>query len=42
LIVWRKPIRALGLQQGLILVDNVSDAYANAIQATRPRAAPPR
>ncbi len=40
LIVWRKPIRALGLNQGLILVDNVSDAYSAAIQATRPRAAP--
>jgi hypothetical protein len=37
LIVWRKPIRALGMDQGLIVVDNVSDAYANGIQATRPR-----
>jgi hypothetical protein len=36
LIVWRKPIRALGMEQGLIIVDNVSDAYINAVQATRP------
>jgi hypothetical protein len=40
LIVWRNPIRALGVDNGLIVVDNVSDAYAHAIQATRPRAEP--
>jgi len=40
LIVWRKPIRALGIDQGLVLVDNVGDAYANAVQATRPRPQP--
>jgi hypothetical protein len=37
LILWRKPIRVLGLEQGLIVVDNVSEAYASAVQATRPR-----
>jgi hypothetical protein len=42
LIVWRNPIRALGMDQGLIIVDNVSDSYANAVQATRPRAEPIR
>jgi hypothetical protein len=36
LIVWRNPIRALGMEQGLIIVDNVSDSYASAVQATRP------
>jgi hypothetical protein len=36
LIIWRKPIRALGMEQGLIIVDNVSDSYANAVHATRP------
>jgi hypothetical protein len=40
LILWRNPIRALGMDQGLIIVDNVSDSYANAVQATRPRAEP--
>jgi hypothetical protein len=40
LIVWRKPIRALGMEQGLIVVDNVSDSYAQAVQATRPRVEP--
>jgi hypothetical protein len=37
LIVWRKPIRALGLKKGLIIVDNVSDSYAEAVQSTRTR-----
>jgi hypothetical protein len=37
LILWRKPIRALGMDQGLIIVDNVSDSFASAVQATRPR-----
>jgi hypothetical protein len=37
LIVWRNPIRALGTEQGLVVVDNVGDAYANAVRATRPR-----
>ena len=40
LIVWRNPIRAFGLDQGLIVVDNVSDSYASAVQASRPRAEP--
>jgi hypothetical protein len=40
LILWRNPIRALGMDQGLVIVDNVSDSYANAVQATRPRAQP--
>ncbi len=30
LILWRNPIRALGGDQGPIIVDNVSDSYANA------------
>ena len=37
LIVWRNPIRALGTDQGLIVVDNVGDSYASAVQATRLR-----
>ena len=40
LIVWRSPIRALGLNNDLVLVDNVSEAYAKALQATRPPPAP--
>jgi hypothetical protein len=40
LIIWRSPIRALGLNNDLILVDNVSDSYAKAVQATRPPPAP--
>ena len=40
LILWRNPIRVLGMDQGPIIVDNVSDSYANAVQATRPRAEP--
>jgi hypothetical protein len=42
LILWRKPIRALGLDQGPIIVDNISDSYAHVVQATRPRAEPIR
>jgi hypothetical protein len=42
LIVWRNPIRALGTDQGPIIVDNVSDSYSKAVQATRPRAEPIR
>jgi hypothetical protein len=42
LIVWRNPIRALGMDQGLIIVDNVSDSYASAVHATRPRPEPLR
>ncbi|HZZ76890.1 MAG TPA: hypothetical protein VFE62_00130 [Gemmataceae bacterium] len=34
-IVWRRPIRAFGLDKGLVVVDNVSDAYADAVKATR-------
>ena len=40
LILWRNPIRALGMDQGPIIVDNVSDSYARAVQAKRPRAEP--
>jgi hypothetical protein len=40
LILWRKPIRAVGLDNGLIVVDNVCDSYASAVQATRPAAVP--
>jgi hypothetical protein len=40
LILWRNPIRALGMDNGLVVVDNVSDPYANAVQATRPHAVP--
>jgi hypothetical protein len=40
LIFWRNPIRALGMDQGPIIVVNVSDSYAKAVQATRPHAEP--
>jgi hypothetical protein len=40
LILWRNPIRAVGLDNGLVVVDNVSDQYASAVQATRPSAVP--
>jgi hypothetical protein len=40
LILWRNPIRAVGLDNGLVVVDNVGDAYAAAVQATRPQAIP--
>jgi hypothetical protein len=40
LILWRNPIRALGMDNGLVVVDNVSDQYAAAVQATRPQAIP--
>jgi hypothetical protein len=40
LILWRNPIRALGMDQGPIFVANVSDSYAKAVQATRPHAEP--
>jgi hypothetical protein len=36
LIFWRNPIRAFGME-GQVIVDNVSESYANGIQATRPR-----
>jgi prepilin signal peptidase PulO-like enzyme (type II secretory pathway) len=41
-IVWRNPIRAFGGEDGPIVVDNVSDAYAQAVEAMRPRAEPIR
>ncbi len=40
LILWRNPIRAMGLDQGPLIVDNVSESYAHTVQATRPRAEP--
>lgn len=40
LIFCRKPICAFGMEQGLIIVDNVGDAYAKAVKATGPPAPP--